>query len=156
MRLANTEMAGSITDKLRQVRYWLADKYRKDSLEIAELQTRLAGRDVEAWDTCVSPNDIIWNFGLGRSTWLRNVMGDLSRHHVTEEPLVGRLFGDLWQGSDLEPVSPDFVMANAAQRDWIRSIRDFVPGGAKYAPPLLGPNGYMMIRNPAARWGHRC
>jgi hypothetical protein len=77
------------------------------------------------------------------------MMGGLSRHLVWEEPLVGRLFGEFYERAQ-EPNRrrPDFVMGDATRKGWIRSIRNFVLDGAKYACPRLGPEDYLVIKEP--------
>ncbi len=134
---------------LKQIYHWSAAKYREVPLEIAGLRSKLAGRDTQ--NTGVRPENIIWIFGSGRSgsTWLRSMMRDLDRHQVWEEPMVGRLFGEFHHrapGSNLR--RPDFIMANATRKGWIRSIRNFVLDGAKYARPRLGADDYLVVKEP--------
>ena len=134
---------------LKQIYHWSAAKYREVPLEIAGLRSKLAGRNAQ--DTGVKPENIIWIFGSGRSgsTWLRSMMRGLDRHQVWEEPMVGRLFGEFHYrapGSNLR--RPDFIMANATRKGWIKSIRNFVLDGAKYARPRLGADDYLVVKEP--------
>jgi Sulfotransferase family len=39
-------------------------------------------------------------------------------------------------------------MADATRRGWIHSIRNFVLDGAKYARPRLGPDHYLVVKEP--------
>jgi hypothetical protein len=131
------------------LRRWLAGKYREMPLEVAAVRARLRGSETRT--VGVKPENIVWIFGTGRSgsTWLRSMMGDLGRHRVWEEPLVGRLFGEFYdraQKSNLR--RPDFVMADATRKGWIKSIRNFVLDGAKYARPRLGPGDYLIVKEP--------
>jgi hypothetical protein len=132
---------------LRRGRRWLAGKYREVPLWAAWLRGRFEG----ASGTGVRPENIVWIFGSGRSgsTWLRSMMGDPSRHLVWEEPMVGQLFGNFHRRAQTANLlRPDFVMADATRRGWIHSIRNFVLDGARYARPRLGPDHYLIIKEP--------
>jgi hypothetical protein len=99
----------------------------------------------------VRPENMIWIFGSGRSgsTWLKSMMGELKNHKVWEEPLVGRLFGEFYEKSEKGQLgAKNFIMGNAVREGWIRSIRNFVIDGANYAYPNLGPNDYLVIKEP--------
>jgi hypothetical protein len=149
--LADMDMIRGVSDKLCGARHWLAGKYREVPLEIAELRRRLAGSNTEARTAGVDPENIIWIFGSGRSgsTWLRSMMGELKRHRIWEEPMVGRLFGEFYGKAQTANLRrPDFVMGDATRKGWIRSIRNFVLDGAKYARPHLGSNDYLVIKEP--------
>jgi hypothetical protein len=139
----------AITNRLRRGRHWLSGKYREVPLQAAGLRRRFAGGGDPG--SGVRPENIIWIFGSGRSgsTWLRSMMGDLSRHLVWEEPMVGQLFGNFHRRAQTANLGrPDFVMADATQRGWIRSIRNFVLDGAKYARPRLGPDHFLVVKEP--------
>jgi hypothetical protein len=145
----NNKAVKSATDVLRRGRHWLAGKYREVPLRAGRLRRRLTG--VEAREAGVRPENIVWIFGSGRSgsTWLRSMMGEMGRHQVWEEPMIGQLFGNFLrraQGANLR--RPDFVMADATREGWIRSIRNFALDGAKYARPRLGPNNYLVVKEP--------
>lgn len=130
-------------------RQWLAGKYREVPLELAALRSKFAGRkDPEAG---VDPNKFVWIFGAGRSgsTWLRSMMAEMDQHRIWEEPLVGRLFGEFYdraQASNLR--RPEFVMGDATRKGWLRSIRNFVIDGARYADPRLSFDDYLIIKEP--------
>ena len=131
----------------RGLRSWAAGKYREVPLW---LRGRLRGATGARADT-VRPENVIWVFGSGRSgsTWLRSMMGEMPRHRVWEEPLVGRLFGDFYaRAPESNKTRPDFVMADATRRGWVRSVRNFVLDGAKYAVPPLGPDDYLVVKEP--------
>jgi hypothetical protein len=132
---------------LRRGRRWLAGKYREVPLRAVSLWRRFDGGPA----TGVRPENMVWIFGSGRSgsTWLRSMMGDPSRHLVWEEPMVGQLFGNFHRRAQTANlVRPDFVMADATRRGWIHSIRNFVLDGAGYARPRLGPDHYLIIKEP--------
>ena len=132
---------------LRRGRRWLAGKYREVPLRAAGLRRSVPGGPVSG----VRPENIVWIFGSGRSgsTWLRSMMGDPSRHLVWEEPMVGQLFGNFHRRAEkANLIRPDFVMADATRRGWIHSIRNFVLDGARYARPRLGPDHYLVVKEP--------
>jgi hypothetical protein len=134
---------------MRRGRHWLAGKYREVPLQAAGLRRRFSGGGTQV--TGARPENIVWIFGSGRSgsTWLRSMMGGLSRHLVWEEPMVGQLFGNFHRRAQTANLGrPDFVMADATRRGWIHSIRNFVLDGAKYARPRLGPDHYLVVKEP--------
>jgi len=104
----------------------------------------------------VSPENIVWIFGSGRSgsTWLRSMMAEMKHHRVWEEPMVGRLFGDFHaraQGGNL--LSSDFIMGDPIRRGWIQSIRTFVLDGIRLSHPRLTPNEYLIVKEPNGSTG---
>jgi len=123
----------------------------KGQLHRASLKTGKASRTGG-----VRPENIVWIFGSGRSgsTWLRSMMSDMERHRVWEELMVGRLFGDFYaraqQGNLL---SADFIMGDPIRRGWLRSIRDFVIEGAHLSHPRLGPDDYLIVKEPNGSTG---
>jgi hypothetical protein len=145
-------MVRKVPDRLRRGRHWLAGKYREVPLALAELRAKLAGRGAGVRPSAVNPENIIWIFsssGRSGSTWLRSMMGEMSRHRVWEEPMVGRLFGDFYRRAQTAHLrSASFIMGKPIRKGWIRSIRNFVLDGAQYAQPLLGPQDYLVIKEP--------
>jgi hypothetical protein len=104
-----------------------------------------------AGDKGVRPENMIWIFGSGRSgsTWLRTMMGELENHKVWEEPLVGKLFGEFYEKAEKGQLrARNFIMGTALREGWLRSIRNFVIDGANYAHPKLGPDDYLVIKEP--------
>jgi hypothetical protein len=94
---------------------------------------------------------MVWIFGSGRSgsTWLRSMMGEMSGHHVWEEPMVGRLFGEFYaQAPQENRRSADFIMGGPIRKVWTRSIRNFVLDGARYSNPRIGAGDYLVIKEP--------
>jgi hypothetical protein len=145
-------LARKVPDRLRRGRHWLAGKYREVPLALADLRTKLAGRDAGIRAFGVNPENVIWIFsssGRSGSTWLRSMMGEMPRHRVWEEPMVGRLFGDFYRRAQTANLrSASFIMGDPVRKGWIRSIRNFVLDGARYAQPLLGPQDYLVIKEP--------
>ena len=133
---------------------WLLDGYRAISPGTARLRARLEGSNARGND--VTPENIIWIFGSGRSgsTWLRSMMEDLNQHRAWEEPMIGRLFGDFYdQTKEVDLRRTDFVMADATRKGWIRSIRNFTLDCAGYACPRLGADDYLVVKEPNGSMG---
>ena len=145
---------GSRSPSLEQGCRWLLDRYRDIPLEAARLRARLKGGNARGNN--ITPENIIWIFGSGRSgsTWLRSMMEDLDRHQAWEEPMVGRLFGEfLNQAKEVDLGRSDFIMANATRKGWIRAIRNFVLDCASYAHPRLGASDYLVVKEPNGSMG---
>ena len=109
-----------------------------------------------AQDNRVRPENMIWIFGSGRSgsTWLRSMMSDMERHRVWEEPMVGQLFGVFHkQAQEGQLNSANFIMGEPTRKGWTRSIRNFVLDGAHYANPRLGPDDYLVVKEPNGSTG---
>jgi hypothetical protein len=145
-------IARKVTDRLRPGHHWLAGKYREIPLVLAELRTKLAGGDARTHTSGVNPENLVWIFsssGRSGSTWLRSIMGEMPRHRVWEEPMVGRLFGDFYRRAQTANLrSANFIMGDPIRKGWIRSIRNFVLDGARYVQPRLGPEEYLVIKEP--------
>jgi Sulfotransferase domain len=146
--------AASRSRAVEQGYRWLVARYRKISPEGARLRARLEGRD--ARDTGITPENIIWIFGSGRSgsTWLRSMMEDLDRYQAWEEPMVGRLFGEFYnQAKEVDLRRPDFILADATRKGWVTAIRNFVLDCAGYASPHLGTGDYLVVKEPNGSMG---
>src|SRR5215218_10194097 len=78
------------TGELARVRERLEEREQ----EIAGLKQRLAAPRAGG----VDPGNVVWIFCSNRSgsTWLSSMMGEIEDHEVWNEPLVGKLFGDLY------------------------------------------------------------
>ena len=145
---------GSRSPSLEQGCRWLLDRYRDIPPEVARLRARLKGGNARG--NTITPENIIWIFGSGRSgsTWLRSMMENLDRHQAWEEPMVGRLFGEfLNQAKQVDLRRSDFIMANATRKGWIRSIRNFVLDCASYAFPRVGASDYLVVKEPNGSMG---
>lgn len=104
----------------------------------------------------LDPGNMVWIFGSGRSgsTWLRSIMGELDRHKVWEEPMVGRLFGEFYDRSQKGNLGrADFIMGTPIRAGWIHSIRNFVLDGARYSHPLLSSGHYLIVKEPNGSLG---
>jgi len=78
--------------ELARVRTRLEEKEQ----QVARLEHRLAALAPGAGG--VEPENVVWIFCSNRSgsTWLSSMMGEIEGHEVWNEPLVGKLFGDLY------------------------------------------------------------
>ncbi len=129
---------------LREGYRWPAGKYRKGYRWLAARYRQFSGIGIK-------PGNIIWIFGSPRSgsTWLRDMMKDLDRYQLWEEPLVGQLFGEFHnRAPEVELRRHDFIMADETCEGWIRSIRNFVLDCAGYSRPNLGSGDYLVIKEP--------
>jgi hypothetical protein len=134
---------------LGRIKGSLNGRRQQAHLELAGLRAKLAGESGPR--AAVNPEKMVWIFGSGRSgsTWLRSMMGEMGGHHVWEEPMVGRLFGEFYARSPQENRrSADFIMGEPIRKGWTRSIRNFVLDGASYSNPRLRPDDYLVIKEP--------
>jgi hypothetical protein len=139
----------SISGKLREGRRWLGGQYRKVPLVIADL--RRGSTRAYPGDAGLHPENMVWIFGTGRSgsTWLSSMMGEIERHRVWDEPLIGKLFGEFYEKAPRPNLRlASFIMGDPVRRGWIRSIRNFALDNARYHYPDLGPEGYLVIKEP--------
>jgi hypothetical protein len=109
----------------------------------------LATRQVGS-EPSVNPANITWIFCVGRSgsTWLSDMMGELSGHKIWMEPGIGELFGEFYANTPKwKRDSANFIMGAPTRRAWTSSIRNFVLVGAQYAFPLLRPEHHLIIKD---------
>lgn len=104
----------------------------------------------------VNPANIIWIFCVGRSgsTWLSNMMGELSGHQIWREPRIGQLFGEFYANTPKQKRdSVTFIMGTPTRKAWIPSIRNFVLVSARHIFPLLRPEHHLVIKEPGGGVG---
>jgi hypothetical protein len=137
---------------LRGVKGRMTGAGQQIRLELAGWRARLAGEGVAGNPgAAVKPENMVWIFGSGRSgsTWLRTMMGEMPGHRVWDEPYVGSLFGEFYSRAPRERRhSADFIMGEPIRKGWTRSVRNFVLDGAGYSNPRLGPDDYLVIKEP--------
>jgi LPS sulfotransferase NodH len=112
------------------------------------------GADVQ--ERGVNPANIVWIFCVARSgsTWLAEMMGDLSGHKVWREPRVGHLFGEFYVNTPKEKTrSANFIMGAPTRDGWISAIRNFVLTGARHTFPSLKPENYLVVKEPGGGVG---
>jgi LPS sulfotransferase NodH len=104
----------------------------------------------------VNPANIVWIFCVARSgsTWLAEMMGDLSGHKVWKEPRVGHLFGEFYVNTPKEKTqSANFIMGEPTRNGWISAIRNFVLTGARHTFPFIKPDNYLVVKEPGGGVG---
>jgi LPS sulfotransferase NodH len=112
------------------------------------------GADLE--EGGVNPANILWIFCVARSgsTWLAEMMGDLSGHKVWKEPRVGHLFGEFYVNTPKEKTqSANFIMGAPTRDGWISAIRNFVLTGVRHTFPFLGPENFLVVKEPGGGVG---
>ena len=118
-------------------------------------RTRLAGgADLEVGG--LNPANILWIFCVARSgsTWLAEMMGEIGGHKVWKEPRVGHLFGEFYVNTPREKTrSANFIMGEPTRDGWIQAIRNFVLTGARHTFPFLGPENYLVVKEPGGGVG---
>ena len=118
-------------------------------------RTRPAGgADLE--DGGLNPANILWIFCVARSgsTWLAEMMGEIGGHKVWKEPRVGHLFGEFYVNTPREKTrSANFIMGEPTRDGWIHAIRNFVLTGARHTFPFLGPENYLVVKEPGGGVG---
>lgn len=104
----------------------------------------------------MDPANIAWIFCVGRSgsTWLSNMMGELSGQTIWREPRVGQLFGQFYASTpERKRRSANFIMGGPTRKAWVSSIRNFVLVGARHAFPLLHSEQHLIIKEPGGGVG---
>ena len=131
--------------ELARVRTRLEEKER----EIAGLEQRLAARSSRAGG--VDPENVVWIFCSNRSgsTWLSSMMGEVEGHEVWNEPLVGKLFGDLYYaGAAGHQNVKHYILGDFHKGSWLESIQSFVLSEATARFPGVAEGGYLIIKEP--------
>lgn len=134
---------------IRKARDELVKRYHETLLKGAGMWGRLLGNSSATHTGGAEPANIIWIFCSSRSgsTWLRSMMAEIEGHKVWEEPKVGRLFGDFYRKAQKEQLaSSNFIMGEPTRTGWIKSIRNFILDGARYAHPFLNPEHYLVVK----------
>jgi hypothetical protein len=117
--------------------------------EIARLEHRLAALAPETGG--VESKDVVWIFCSNRSgsTWLSSMMGEIEGHEVWNEPLVGKLFGDLYYaGAAGHQKVKHYILGDYHKASWLDSIRSFVLSEATARFPGVAEGGYLIIKEP--------
>ena len=133
------------TSELARVRMRLEEKER----EIAGLEQRLAARSSRAGG--VDPENVVWIFCSNRSgsTWLSSMMGEVEGHEVWNEPLVGKLFGDLYYGGAAgHQKVKHYILGDFHKGSWLDSVQSFVLSEATARFPGVAEGGYLIIKEP--------
>ncbi len=112
----------------------------------------LKPRDAQAYG--INPENMVWIFGSGRtgSSWLSRMMGELEGHTVWFEPWVGLLF-DPYHLRLEDRKGQHFILSPRYKSTWLGSVRTFVMDGARARFPELGPDDYLIIKDPGGSVG---
>jgi hypothetical protein len=140
-----SEQPDSHAGELARVRMRLEEKER----EIAGLKQRLAAPAPMAGG--VGPENVVWIFCSNRSgsTWLSSMMGEVEGHEVWNEPLVGKLFGDLYYvGAAGHEKVKHYILGDYHKGSWLDSIQSFVLSEATARFPEVAGRGYLIIKEP--------
>jgi hypothetical protein len=130
---------------LARVRQQLEDREQ----EIAGLKQMLATSPDRAGG--IKPENVVWIFCSNRSgsTWLSSMMGEIEDHEVWNEPLIGKLFGDLYYGGAAgHQKVKHYILGNHYRASWTNSIQSFVLSEATARFPQVVQRGYLVIKEP--------
>jgi Sulfotransferase domain len=139
------EQQASHAGELARARMRLEEKDR----EIAGLKRRLTAPAPSAGG--VNPENVVWIFCSNRSgsTWLSSMMGEVEGHEVWNEPLVGKLFGDLYYvGAAGHQKVKHYILGDYHKGSWLDSIQSFVLSEATARFPEVAEDGYLIIKEP--------
>lgn len=126
--------------------------------ELTRLRGQLAQANGSVSQEGVRPENVIWIFGSGRtgSTWLSHVMTEFEEHTLWGEPLVGKLFADLYYsqtGREQSEVE-HFILSSPYKAAWLNSVRNFVLDGARARfPEVTGDGRYLLTSEPNGSMG---
>lgn len=125
--------------------------------ENAELRARVSEPTGNLEANTKYLDNIVWIFGSGRSgsTWLSSMMRDMQGYISWGEPLIGKLFADLYYSSvaKLNFENEHFIFATQHKEAWTKSIRVFVTEGARARFPEVVNDGYIVIKEPNGSMG---
>lgn len=137
--------------KLKQIRRRLFEKDRQltDSKEKIE---RLRRQQNEVAQTSkINPENIIWILGSPRtgSTWLGQMLSELSNHTVWKEPFFGVVLGFRNNLANRGYIfHDDFLLGEPHRAVWIKSMRRlFLEVGEAKFPNLLSTQ-YLVVKEP--------
>jgi hypothetical protein len=125
------------------------ERLQEREQEIAGLKQRLAAPVPRAGG--VDPGNVVWIFCSNRSgsTWLSSMMGEIEGHEVWNEPLVGKLFGDLYYvGAAGHQKVKQYILGDYHKGSWLDSIQAFVLSEATARFPEVAERGYLIIKEP--------
>lgn len=132
--------------ELKQLREQLAQRERENN----RLRAQIFAGDEETGK--IDPERIVWSFGFGRtgSSWLNQMLREPEEHRAWGEPLVGKLFADLYydEVGKLNRENYHFILSEPLKEVWLKSIRNFVLDGASARFPEVVERGYLMATDP--------
>lgn len=115
----------------------------------------LNGRHQAGSGASVGPERLIWIFSSGRSgtTWLRDMMSDIEGYTPWEEPLVGMVFGGVYNNAGSKRKAPNYILADSYRAVWIDAIRNMVLDGATARFPERASGSHIVIKEPNGSMG---
>lgn len=159
-------MSSSFGSRLKSRGLWAWRRASARYPKLAAVRRRVAAVSVGSGRTRVfapeeagdglSPANVVWIFCVARSgsTWLASMMGEMENTEIWKEPRVGHLFGEFYENNPkAKTESANFIMGTPTRPAWISSIRHFVLTGARYAFPTLGPNDFLVVKEPGGGVG---
>ena len=102
----------------------------------------------------VGPENIVWLFCTARSgsTWLSAMMDEMDGYTRWHEPLVGALFGQLYQNRAARRNDEHFILGGDRRR-LLDLVRRIVLEGAGRRFPELADGGYLVVKEPQGSMG---
>ena len=120
---------------------------------------RVRQRSASAEAGGIKPENMIWIFGAARtgSTWLGTMMAALDGHTWWHEPMVGHLFGHIYQERAGRRHDDEHFILGGEKDLWLGPVRTFVLDSAKARfPEAAEKEGYLVIKEPTAHMVRRC
>lgn len=120
-------------------------------------RSRLRLQPVGDRTTRILPERMVWIFGTARtgSTWLSNIMGDMSGYARWHEPLVGHLFGNLYYVRAGHRSEDEHFILGGDREVWLGPVRRFVLDSATARFPQLAgdASSYLIVKEPQGSMG---
>lgn len=148
-----TPKPGQVPPRFKKELEELRERLEVRERENARLRTELERGEAGG----VKPENVVWLFGSGRSgsTWLSHMLTDFDNHTLWGEPLVGKLFADLYYSETgrLQSEVEHFVLSAPHKDVWLDSIRKLVLDGARARFPTLDEDDYLVVTEPNGSTG---
>lgn len=120
--------------------------------ELENARSRIQALEKRLPRRTVYPVNFVWIFGAGRtgSTWLAAMLGEMPRHRIWFEPMLGDVFDPEKLQIGARP-GQDFVFAERYRFSWLRSVREFVLDAAAVRFPV--ETGVLVVKEPHGSMG---
>lgn len=151
-RVTRSEQTTALQEALAEQRRTSRRLSREvESLHRAAI-TRADGENLSAESLA---SRVVWIFGGGRSgtTWMANMMRDLSGQEVWFEPNIGEIFDPYRLRIERRSKGRHFVLSEEFRDVWLGNIRSFVLDGIKARFPKLEEDSFVMIKEPGGSIG---
>lgn len=139
----------SLQEKISQLEKRLNQKQKQldtRDQQIKELQeARVREKDSPR---LMSPDRLVWIFCASRSgsTWLYNILNDLTTYEAWHEPKVGSLFGDFYE-SNSHRRGRHFILGGS-RNNWLKPMRSFILEAATRKFPGTLKGKYLAVKEP--------